>query len=236
MSAADPPPSADRRFDGRIALVTGASRGLGFALAERLGADGAQVIAVARTVGGLEELDDAIGAAGGPKPVLVPLDLSAGDAVDQMGGALFERFGRIDILAHCAAHSTPLSPVAYGAEKDAARAFAVNAEGTRRLIRSMDGLLRQSDAPALMYTADRKAGGKFWGAYGASKAAGEAYVASYAAETPKIRALIMEPPAMPTALRARAFPSEDRSGLAKPREVAAEMAKELAAVATPPSD
>lgn len=223
MSASDLPPNADRPFETRIALVTGASRGLGFALAERLGAGGAQVIAVARTVGGLEELDDAITAAEGLKPVLVPLDLAEGDGADQMGGALFERFGRIDILAHCAAHSTPLSPVAYGAEKDALRAFAVNAEGTRRLIRSMDGLLRQSDAPVLFYAADRKAGQKFWGAYGASKAAGEAYVASYAAETPKIRTVIVEPPAMPTALRARTHPGEDRSRPAKPRDVAVEM-------------
>lgn len=214
-------------FAEKIALVTGASRGLGFALAERLATAGAQVVAVARTVGGLEDLDDRVRAGGGPKPLLVPLDLADGDGVDRMGAALFDRFGRLDLLAHCAAQAAPLSPVAHGAEKDVEKAFAVNAEGTRRLLRSVDLLLRQSAAPTLYYPADRKAGAKFWGAYGASKAAAEAYVASYAAETPQIRALIGEPPAMPTALRARAFPSEDRAGLTPVGTVADDLLKRL---------
>ena len=212
--------NASASLNQSIAVVTGASRGLGFALAERLGAAGAQIVAVARTVGGLEELDDRIVAAGGPNALLVPLDLADGDGVDRLGAALFERFGRVDILAHCAAQSAPLSPIAHGAQKDVEKAFAVNAEATRRLIRSLDLLLRQSSAPRLLYTADRKAGERFWGAYGASKAAGEAYVASYVAETKQIIAHIVEPPPMPTALRARSHPGEDRSTLTPAAAVA----------------
>lgn len=208
-------------LDGQIALVTGASRGLGFALARALGGAGAQVIATARTVGGLEELDDLVTAEGGAKPLLVPLDIAEGDALDQLGASLFERYGRIDILAHCAAHPTPLSPVAHGDQKDVDKAFAINTEATRRLIRSMDLLLRQSAAPQLLFTAHRKAGQKFWGPYAASKAAAESYVAAYLAETPKIRGHIVEPPPMPTALRGRTHPGEDQATLTPMREVAA---------------
>lgn len=208
------------RFEGRIALVTGASRGFGAAVAAALGAEGAQVVAVARTVGGLEELDDHITGAGGARPVLVPLDLTDGDGVDRLGAALFERFGRVDLLTHAAAMGTRLTPVAHLEPSELEKLAATNLAATHRLIRSMDPLLRAAEAPVLALIDDTKAGGAFWGGYGATKAAAAALARSYAAETKGVRVLVHEPPAMPTALRARTHPGEKRETLT-PTEVAA---------------
>lgn len=216
-------------FAGRVAAVVGASRGLGFALATRLGAAGAQLVAVARTVGGLEELDDAVTSAGGPKPVLVPLDITDADGVDRLGAAVFERFGRVDLLALVAAQSSPLSPAAYAAPKDVERAFAVNAMAQWRLIRSFDLLLRQSERPRLLYVADRSPGDQLWSAYAASKSAGETFARAYAAETAAVRLHLAAPPAMPTALRARTHPSEDRAKLTPVHDVADAILADLTA-------
>ena len=229
------------RFEGQVAVVTGASRGLGSAVAERLGAEGAQLVAVARTVGGLEELDDAVAKAraeagvtseAAPKPVLAPLDLTDAAAVNRLGAALFERFGKIDLLVHAAAHCPPLSPVVHGGEKDFTRTFDVNAAAARSLLRSLDLPLRQAPAPHIVYIDDPKADAKFWGPYTASKAAGLALMRAYAAETPSVTLLVETPPPMPTALRARAYPGEDRAALTSCADVAAAMMETLASKVT----
>ncbi|MEO1291759.1 MAG: SDR family NAD(P)-dependent oxidoreductase [Pseudomonadota bacterium] len=210
-----------------MALVSGASRGFGRAVARQLGTAGATVIAVARTVGGLEELDDEVRRAGGPAPVLVPLDLTDGDGVDRMGAALFERFGRIDLAVHAAAQGQPLMPIAEVRPKDFAKAAACHLEATWRLIRSLDPLLRASASGTLVHIDDAKADQKFWGLYGSTKAAATHLVRSYAAETPALRVLIHEPPAMPTALRARTHPGEDKSQLTSPDAAAKALLLEI---------
>lgn len=220
--------SADcARFAGEIALVTGASRGFGFAVAERLGAAGAQVIAVARTVGGLEELDDRIKTLGGPGAVLVPLDLTDGDGIDRLGLALHERFGRLDLLVHAAAMGARLTPVAHQDPKELEKLLAANIGATHRLIRSLDPLLRQADAPVFALIDDPKGGEQFWGGYGASKAGAVALARSYAAETAGVRVLIHTPPAMPTALRGRTHPGQDRNALTPIRDAADGLLAEL---------
>ncbi len=219
--------TARRDLTGRLALVTGASRGLGRAAAEALGAAGAQVIAVARTVGGLEELDDAIRAAGGPKATLVPLDLRDGDGIDRLGGAIFERWGKLDSLVHAAAHAGVLGPVA-SLKPEAAAAYAeVNFVAVLRLIRSLDPLFNLAEAPAAAFVVHRAAGRANWGGYGASKAAGEAAAASYAAEAAKARVLLFEPRPMATALRMRFFPGEKPDELAEPATEAAKLVDAL---------
>ncbi|MEM9048872.1 MAG: SDR family NAD(P)-dependent oxidoreductase [Pseudomonadota bacterium] len=198
----------------RIALVTGASRGLGFATAAALGARGWQVIAFARTVGGLEELDDTIRKAGGPPATLVPADITDKAALPRMGLAIHQRWGRLDLLVHCAAHAPPLAPAPHIDDKDADRAMAVNGLGLQRLIVMADPLLRAAEAGRAVFC-DDPVDGKFWGGYAASKAAGRAIARAYAAESvrtgPDIRLFV--PPPMPTALRARFFPGENRDSL-----------------------
>lgn len=219
----------------RLALVTGASRGLGRAVAEQLGARGAQVVAVARTVGGLEEVDEAIQAAGGPGAVLVPLDITDGDGVDRLGAALFERFGRLDHLVHAAAEGPSLTPVSHLRPKDIERQFAVNAVAAARLIRSLAPLLAisadQERRPSALYATDEKAALANWGAYGAAKAAAASMFSAYAAETKKVRVVLHQPPAMPTALRARTHPGENRATLTPVAAAAAALTEALLAEA-----
>ena len=206
-----------RPFSGAVALVTGASRGLGRAVAEQLGAAGAQIVALARTVGGLEEMDDAVQSAGGPKALLAPLDLTDLDAIDGLGAALHQRYGKVDILVHAAATASPLTPAAHLEPKDLNQLMTINAAATARLIRSIDPLLRLGQRREAVFMIDRKGGAPFWGGYGASKAAAEALARSYAAECAAaeqpIHVHLYEPPPMPTALRARTHPGEDRSQL-----------------------
>ncbi|MEM9196461.1 MAG: SDR family oxidoreductase, partial [Pseudomonadota bacterium] len=203
------------------ALVTGASRGLGYATALALGGRGWQVIALARTVGGLEELDDAIRSAGGLPATLVPADLTDAAALPRLGLAIHERWGRLDLLVHCAAHAPPLAPAPHIAEKDADRAWEVNAQATQRLIVMADPLLRAAAAGQAVFC-DDPTSGKFWGAYAASKAAARALVAAYGAEAQRTGPAVLSvvPPPMPTALRARFFPGEDRAGLTPCAEAA----------------
>lgn len=196
----------------RIVLVTGASRGIGYQVALEAARQGAHVIALARTVGGLEDLDDAIQKLGGTA-TLVPQDLRDGDAIDRLGAAIFERWGRLDGLVGNAAMQPGLAPVAHVAPKDFERTFAVNVMANYRLLRSLDLPLRQSDAGrAVFVTApEASAGLPFWSPYAASKAALEAMVHSFAAETGStaVRANLFRPAPVRSALRAKAYPGEN---------------------------
>lgn len=211
-----------RHFEGRIALVTGASRGIGYQIAKCLGQQGAHVIAVARTVGGLEELDDEIRAAGGTA-TLVPLDLKDFEAIDRLGGAIFERWKRLDILVGNAAQLGVLSPVGHIAPKVFDETLAVNVTANWRLIRSFDPLLRQSDAGRAVFltSADAHACKPYWGLQAATKAALEALVRTYAEEMRKmtVNVNLFDPGAVRTSLRAKAMPGEDPLHLPRPEDV-----------------
>jgi NAD(P)-dependent dehydrogenase (short-subunit alcohol dehydrogenase family) len=203
----------ERRQEGRIALVTGASRGIGAAVAVRLAAEGAHVILLGRTPGALEEVDDRVRAVGGTA-TLVTLDLREPDRIDQMGPALYQRFGRLDILVGNAAVLGGLSPVGHYALKDWAEVIAVNVTANWRLIRGFDTLLRQSDAGrAIFVTSDvARSLSPYWGAYAASKAALESLVLTWAAEVgrlTRLRVNLVDPGIVSTRLRAEAFPGED---------------------------
>ena len=208
---AAPPPAAPK-----IALVTGASRGLGAALAEALAATGWHVVAVARTQGGLEELDDRIRAAGGDA-TLAPMDVTNPEAMAQLAIAIASRWGGLQLWAHCAVHAESLSPVAHIAAKDLAKSVACNITATQGLITTFEPLLRAGHGTALFFD-DPRGGQKFFGAYGATKAAQIALARSWQAEGLKIgpRVLIDTPAPMPTATRARFFPGEDRAALVSP--------------------
>lgn len=209
------------RLEGRLALITGASRGLGAALAERFAQEGARLILMARTAGGLEEVDDRVRAAGG-EATLVPQDLTKGEAIDELGGVLAQRFGRLDILVGNAAELSALSPVAHTDPKTFDRTFAINTVTNFRLIRSLDPLLRASPSgSAIFVTSEVGAVPKaYFGAYAASKAALESLVMTYAAETVKtdLRVNLVDPGPMRTRLRGKAFPGESEETLAWPKD------------------
>lgn len=200
----------------RVALVTGASRGFGYAVARQLGAAGMHVIALARTVGGLEELADAIEADGGPNPTLVPLSITDEGGLQRLGLAVNDRWRRLDLVVHAAAHAAPLTPADHLDETDLATSMEVNYRGTARLLVMLSPLLAAAEGSRFIYVADNRAGQPHFAAYGSSKAAGEAVVRSWAAETRRIgpRVEIFHPNPMPTALRARFFPGEDPAALA----------------------
>lgn len=223
-------------FQDRIALVTGASRGLGFAVASGLRQAGAEVIAVARTVGGLEALDDAAG--GGV--VLVPLDVTDDPGLERLGAAIFERWGRLDLWVHSAIHATPLSPVEHIAAGDFDKALAINVRAFQRLVRVVDPLLRRAPAGRAVVFADAgAAGARFHASYLATKAAQAEIAARWADEiaaTTKVRVVTACPPPMPTALRGRFHPGEDRAGLADPAGVARQLLAELAKDSPGPID
>lgn len=207
----------------KVVLVTGASRGIGYAAGIEAAKRGAHVIAVARTVGGLEELDDAIQAIGG-STTLVPLDLRDGDAIDRLGAAIFERWGHLDGLVANAGQLGVLSPVAHIKPDDFDKVLAVNVTANYRLLRSLDVLLRQSEAGRAIFVSSGSARSArpFWGLYAASKAALDALVKSYAGEvaTTRVRANVFYPGIVRTAMRAKAMPGEDPNTLPTPAEVA----------------
>jgi len=212
-----------RALEGKIALVTGASRGIGYAAAKAYGAAGAHVIAVACTVGGLEELDDEIKAAGG-SATLVPLDLKDGAAIDRMGHAIYERWGKLDILLANAGILGSITPVGHISPKEFDDVMAVNVTANWRLVRSLDPLLRQSDAGRALFVSSGAARNRrpYWAAYTMSKAALEALAVTYAKETEKtaIKTLLINPGPLRTAMRAKAIPGEDPATLKTPADLA----------------
>ncbi len=215
-------PEAKGRLRGRIALITGASRGIGAATAKRFAAEGAHVILVARTVGGLEEVDDAIRALGGGA-TLVPLDLTQGPGIDELGAKVAERFGRLDILVGNAATLGVLSPLAHIDPEVWDRVLALNLTANWRLIRSFDPLLRESDAGRVIFVTSGVARGVFpyWGPYAVGKAALEMLARTYAGEVAKtdIRVNLFDPGIVRTRMRAGAFPGEDPNTLPPPESV-----------------
>jgi NAD(P)-dependent dehydrogenase (short-subunit alcohol dehydrogenase family) len=198
----------------RIVLITGASRGLGAALAEAFAARGTQLILIGRTPGALEEVDDRVRARGG-QATLVPLDLLESEGIDRLGGVLAERYRRLDVVIGNAAELGTLSPLGHVEPAVFERVMALNAGTNYRLIRSLDALLRAAPAGrAIFVTCDQaRAARPYWGLYGASKAALETLVLSYAAEVrrTRVRVNLVDPGPMRTRLRARAYPGEDPS-------------------------
>lgn len=213
----------------KTALVTGASRGFGAAAAEVLAANGYHVIALARTVGALEELDDRIVASGGTA-TLVPLDICDDDGLKRLCVSIHERWGGLDFWLHTAIFAGPLSPVNHVPLNDWQKVLATNIRATQRLITMIEPLLRMKSGTAMLPTQDDIIGTKFMASHGAAKAAQQALWASWAAEnsaqnTPDI--LTFTPNPMPTALRARFYPGEDREVLSKPMAEAARMIEML---------
>ncbi len=215
----------------RIALITGASRGLGAAMAEHLAARGWHVVAVARTTGALEELDDrvkSLGLPGAGGVTLAPMDITNDDAMRHLCLSIYERWGHLNFWAHSAIHAAPMSPAGSLDAKDWDKSIAINIRATGSLIPMVEPLLREGKGQAMFFD-DPRAGEKFFGAYGASKAAQIALAHSWAAENvnigPQVR--IVTPDPMPTATRARFFPGEDRAPLIHPRDVAARLLADL---------
>lgn len=209
-----------KRLEGRIALVTGASRGIGRAVAKRYAAEGATVIAVARTQGALEELDDEVQGEGHAPLVLVPQDLRKGDDLDRMGLALYERFGKLDVMVANAGVLGVLGPITHLKVKDWDDVIASNLTAQWRLLRSLDPLLRQSDAGRAIFVTSSVAREPraYWSAYAVSKAGLEMMAKIYAEETVKtaVRANLYDPGRTRTRMRAQAFPGEDEATLPPP--------------------
>jgi NAD(P)-dependent dehydrogenase (short-subunit alcohol dehydrogenase family) len=211
-------------LSGRVAVVTGASRGIGYFIARELAAAGAHVIAVARTVGGLEELDDQIKADGRGQATLVPLDLTDMAGIDRLGGAIHERWGKLDILVANASVLGVISPIGHVEAKTFEKVMTINVTSTWRVIRSVDPLLRLSDAGRAIILSSNAAHSAraFWAPYAASKAAVETMMRSWAHETESLplRVNAADPGATRTALRAQAMPGEDPETLPHPSEIA----------------
>ena len=211
-------------FSDKVVLVTGASRGIGRAAALAFANAGAHVLALARTVGGLEELDDEIRSAGGTAS-LIPADLTDAEAIEQLGPALAARFGKLDVLIANAGDLGELTPLSDLAPKVWDRVIATNVTANWRLIRTLDPLLRASDAGRALFLTSRVGGEHaraFWGAYGASKAALEMLAKTYAQEAriAGVRVAIIDPGAMRTHMRAQAVPGEVPDTLPSPSELA----------------
>jgi len=212
-------------LQGRRALVTGASRGIGKAVALALADAGADIIAVARarSQGALEDLDDQIRAKG-QSCTLVPMDLKDFDAIDRLGGAIYERWGKLDILVGNAGILGTISPLGHIGVKDWAELMDVNVTANWRLIRSMDPLLKQSDAGRAIFVTSGAAGKhkQHWGGYAVSKAALEELVLTYAAESKisGVKVNLVDPGPIATHMRAKAVPGEDPASLPKPADIA----------------
>ncbi|MGZ3306533.1 MAG: SDR family NAD(P)-dependent oxidoreductase [Asticcacaulis sp.] len=209
---------------GRIAFVTGASRGIGRSAALGLARAGAQVIACARGKPALEELDDEIFAATGQHATLIPFDITDSDSFDRLTSALYERFGRIDVVVHAAAVLGTLTPVTHIEPKEFDKVVAVNLTASWRLLRALEPLLRLSPAARAIFLTSSNgvtAGRAYWGAYGATKAAMETLVRTWAdeLEITTVRAALLNPGPMRTKMRAAAFPGEDPMDLPHSDEI-----------------
>ncbi|HOZ31708.1 MAG TPA: SDR family oxidoreductase [Tabrizicola sp.] len=207
-----------QKIAARVALVTGASRGLGAAMAEQLALRGWQVVAVARTVGGLEELDDRVKRAGLPGAgglTLAPMDVTNDDAMRHLCRSIHDRWGGLGLWVHAAIHAAPLAPAGHLDQKDWDKSVAINIRACGLLIPMVEPLLTAQRGTAV-FLDDPQAGKPFFGAYGATKAAQIALAQSWQAETAKHgpRVVIATPAGMATATRARFFPGEDRAKLA----------------------
>jgi NAD(P)-dependent dehydrogenase (short-subunit alcohol dehydrogenase family) len=215
--------NTDTPLAGLVAVVTGASRGIGRAAALGLAKAGAHVAAVARTQGALEELDDEITAAGGEPATLVPMDLKDGKAIDRLGAAIYERWGRLDILFAAAGDHGLITPTAHLDPNVWDRAMAVNATANYRLIRSFDPLFRAAPAARAIFvsTGVVQRPRAYWAAYAASKGALELLVRTYAdeMENSAVRAVLLDPGVMRTRMRATIFPGEDASALTPPEAI-----------------
>ena len=216
--------TAEAPLAGSVALVTGASRGIGAAAAVELARLGAHCVLTARTQGGLEETDDAIRALGGAA-TLLPLNLlKDAEKLDMLGPSVVQRFGRLDILVHAAGVLAKLTPVAHIQPRDWQESVAVNLSACWRLIRSCDPPLRAAPAGRAVVLTDSVASGPraYWGLYGAAKAGQEHLVRAWAAETARtpLRVALFDPGPVATALRAVAMPGENQATLRKPAEVA----------------
>ncbi|GLQ55530.1 SDR family NAD(P)-dependent oxidoreductase [Devosia nitrariae] len=213
----------EKDLQGKVVLVTGASRGIGYAASLEAARRGAHVIAVARTVGGLEELDDEIQDLGS-SATLVPLDLKDGDAIDRLGAAIFERWGVLDGLIANAGMLGVLSPLPHVSPEDFEKVMTINVIANYRLVRSLDLLLRQSEAGRAVFVSSSSARSArpYWGPYAASKAALDAMVKSWSAEMEqsRVKANVFYPGAVRTAMRAKAMPGENPETLPQPAEIA----------------
>ena len=217
---------------GRVALVTGASRGIGRAAALAFAQAGAHVVALARTSGALEELDDAIQAVGG-SATLVPADLADAAAIERLGPALLQRWGKLDILLANAGILGPLSPLTHASPKEWAQVFDINVSANWRLLKSVEPALQASDAGRVILMSSGAAHKclAYWGPYSVSKAALEAMARTYANETRKtnLRVMLVNPGPLRTRMRAQAMPGEDPETLKTPEE----LAPHLVAIASP---
>ena len=214
-------------LEGKLALVTGASRGIGAAIAQALGAAGAHVVLTARTVKGLETVEESIHDAGG-SATIAPLDLTDGDSIGRLANAVSERWGALDLLVLNAAMLGNLTPVPQIDPKELGRVLTLNVSAQAAMIAAFDTMLRaSSDARVIGLTSSvGRTPRAYWGAYGASKAAFETLLLSYADESAasgRIRIAILDPGATRTAMRAKAFPGEDPASLKGAEVVAAEI-------------
>ncbi|MBC8338513.1 MAG: SDR family NAD(P)-dependent oxidoreductase [Rhodospirillales bacterium] len=218
-----PNSTPEKRLEGRIALVTGASRGIGAAVARRFAEEGAHLVLTARTSAALEEIDDDIQKITGEPATLVPLDLGDFDAIDRLGAAIFERFGKLDVLVGNAGQLGTLSPLAHIDPKVWDSVMAVNATANWRLIRSMDPLLRSSDSGRAIFVTSTvgQEARAYWGIYAVSKAALEMTAMVYAHEVEKtpVRVNLINPGPTRTSMRAQAFPGEDPETVRTPDSI-----------------
>jgi len=212
-------------LEGRLALVTGASRGIGRAVAVELAKQGADIIAVARnrSQGALEDLDDEI-KTHGRNCTIAPMDIKDGNAIDQLGGAIYERWGKLDILVANAAILGEISPLGHITPKDWSQLLDINVTAQWRLIRSMDPLLKLSDAGRALFVTSGAAGKHkpFWGGYAVTKAALNELALTYAAESANtgVKVNLIDPGPIKTHMRAKAVPGEDPQTLPKPQQIA----------------
>lgn len=221
MDSKDP---KSRPLEGRIALVTGASRGIGRAVAVALAQAGAHLVLQGRVAGALQETDDLVRKAGGDKATILPLNLTQSERVDGLGPTLFERFGRLDILIANAGILGSLSPIAHVTDRVWTDTLEVNLTANWRLLRTLDPLLKRSDAGRVVMVSSGAASGTkaYWGPYAVTKAGLEALARTYAAEmtTTPVRVNIVNPGPIATAMRAKAFPGEDPETLPSPADIA----------------